>query len=65
MGRAFDLLPTLERARRCREMAEACLDLSLNAQSFEGTVGYLDLAAGWLAQARGLESESDSSEERT
>ena len=55
MGHAFDMLPPLERARRSREMAEALLDLSLNAPDTETIVAYLDLAADWLAQARGLE----------
>ena len=57
MGHAFDVLPPLERARRSREMAEALLDLSLNASDTETIVAYLNLAADWLAQARGLERE--------
>ena len=55
MGHAFDMLPPLERARRSREMAEALLDLSLNAPDTATIVAYLNLAADWLAQARGLE----------
>jgi len=58
MGHAFDSLPLLERARKSREMADALLDLSLNSQNTEMIVAYLDLAAGWLAQARGLEREA-------
>jgi hypothetical protein len=39
-------------------MAEALLDLSLNAADTEAIVAYLNLAADWLAKARGLERES-------
>ena len=59
MGHAFDMLPPLERARRSREMAEALLDLSLNAPDTATIVAYLNLAADWLAQARGLERGLD------
>jgi hypothetical protein len=59
MGNAFDALPPLERARRYRGMASASLDLSLNAPNSETAVGYLDLAAGWLSLACGLERESE------
>ena len=55
MGQAFDALPSSERARRCREMADELLDLSLNAKNAETIIAYLDLAAHWLALARGLE----------
>ena len=55
MGHAFNSLPPLERARQSREMADALLDLSLNSQDTETIAAYLDLAADWLAQARGLE----------
>ena len=61
MGHAFDMLPTLERARRSRRMADALLDLSLNASNTETIVAYLDFAADWLAQARGLERETERS----
>jgi hypothetical protein len=40
-------------------MADALLDLSLNSQNTETIVAYLDLAADWLAQARGLECEAE------
>jgi len=56
MGQAsFDALQPRERARRCREMADELLDLSLTATNTETIIAYLDLAAHWLAQARGLE----------
>jgi len=45
-------------------MADALLDLSLNARSTETAIGYLDLAADWLTRARGLERETDDFEKR-
>ena len=56
MGYSFDSAP-LERACRYRKRADALLDLSLNAHSTEATIIYLDIATGWLALARGLETQ--------
>lgn len=60
MGQVFDSLPLRERERRCREMAAALIDLSLNSPDVETTAGYLDLAAEWLSRARGFAASNSS-----
>lgn len=57
MGRAFDLLPPLVRARRYREMAEVAFRTGKDAPSDEIKASYLSLAASWQALATSLEDE--------
>lgn len=57
MGRAFDLLPPLERARRYREMAEAACLLAADAPNSERKAGYLEYASAWHDLAAALERE--------
>jgi hypothetical protein len=57
LGRAFDLLPPLERARRYREMAEAAYLLAADASSSERKAGYLEYASAWHDLAAALERE--------
>ena len=56
MGQSFEFLPIEERVQQYRELADATF---LKAQKFQDTAmkaRYLDMAAGWHALAKALET---------